>query len=119
MTTDNVELKDGMKIRKLTELKTEAGKDNEEAMLERVEYFKEKNQEKSARHEHANLYRIMDLLYKHFEMCSYREKELLGKWVNEYGNARGLQDLDENIVKEWKEKFKDSGLTLPSELKGF
>ena len=36
-----------MKIRKLTELKTETGKDNEEAMLERVEYFKDKNQEKS------------------------------------------------------------------------
>jgi hypothetical protein len=47
MSSDNVEIKDGLKLRKLTELKTEAGKANEEAMLERVEYFKEKNQEKS------------------------------------------------------------------------
>ena len=47
MSSDNVEIKDGMKLRKLTELKTETGKANEEAMLERVEYFKDKNQEKS------------------------------------------------------------------------
>ena len=47
MSSDNIEIKDGMKLRKLTELKTETGKANEEAMLERVEYFKEKNQEKS------------------------------------------------------------------------
>ncbi len=47
MSSDNVEVKDGMKIRKLTELKTGAEKEYEEAMLKRVEYFKKQNAKKS------------------------------------------------------------------------
>ncbi|NHJ23860.1 MAG: hypothetical protein EAX89_04760 [Candidatus Lokiarchaeota archaeon] len=47
MSSDNVEVKDGMKIRKLTELKTGAEKEYEEAMLKRVEYFKKQNVKKS------------------------------------------------------------------------
>ena len=39
--------KDGMKIRKLTELRTETAKDYEAAMLSRVEEFKGQNKEKS------------------------------------------------------------------------
>ena len=39
--------KDGVKIRKLTELRTTTAKELEEAMLNRVEYFKKKNLEKS------------------------------------------------------------------------
>jgi hypothetical protein len=42
-----VETKDGVKIRKLVELKTSTAEEYQEAMLNRVEYFKEKNQEKS------------------------------------------------------------------------
>ena len=47
MPSENVEIKDGMKIRKLTELKTGAEQDYEEAMLKRVEYFKKENAKKS------------------------------------------------------------------------
>jgi len=42
-----VEDKDGMKIRKLAELRTVTNKDYEEAMLGRIDEFKEKKQEKS------------------------------------------------------------------------
>ena len=47
MPKEFVEDKDGMKIRKLAELKTVTNKDYEEAMLRRVEEFKEKKGEKS------------------------------------------------------------------------
>jgi hypothetical protein len=47
MTEENVEIKDGLKVRKLTELKTSTEKDLEEAMLKRVEYFKEQDAKKS------------------------------------------------------------------------
>ena len=47
MPSENVEIKDGMKIRKLTELKTGAEQEYEEAMLKRVEYFKKENAKKS------------------------------------------------------------------------
>ena len=47
MSSENIEIKDGMKIRKLTELKTGAEQDYEEAMLKRVEYFKKQNAKKS------------------------------------------------------------------------
>lgn len=47
MPEEVIETKDGMKIRKLAELKTSAEKDYEDAMLRRVEYFKEKNEKKS------------------------------------------------------------------------
>ena len=47
MTEENVEIKDGLKIRKLTELKTSTEKDLEEAMLKRVDYFKEQDAKKS------------------------------------------------------------------------
>ncbi|MEJ2294370.1 MAG: hypothetical protein P8Y23_06325 [Candidatus Lokiarchaeota archaeon] len=47
MPEELVETKDGVKIRKLVELKTSTAEEYQEAMLNRVEYFKEKNQEKS------------------------------------------------------------------------
>ena len=47
MSSENVEIKDGLKIRKLTELKTGAEQEYEEAMLKRVEYFKKQNAKKS------------------------------------------------------------------------
>jgi hypothetical protein len=47
MTEENIEIKDGLKIRKLTELKTSTEKELEEAMLKRVEYFKEQDAQKS------------------------------------------------------------------------
>jgi hypothetical protein len=47
MSSENVEIKDGLKVRKLTELKTGAEKEYEEAMLKRVEYFKKQNEKKS------------------------------------------------------------------------
>jgi hypothetical protein len=47
MTEENVEIKDGLKIRKLTELKTSTEEDLEEAMLKRVDYFKEQDAKKS------------------------------------------------------------------------
>jgi hypothetical protein len=42
-----IEDKDGMKIRKLAELRTSTDKDYEDAMLKRVDEFKEKKGEKS------------------------------------------------------------------------
>ncbi len=39
--------KDGLKLRQLTELKTQTAKEYQDAMLNRVEYFKEKNLQKS------------------------------------------------------------------------
>jgi len=39
--------KDGLKIRQLTELRTNTAKEHMDAMLKRVEYFKQKNLEKS------------------------------------------------------------------------
>lgn len=39
--------KDGLKLRKLAELRTSTAKEYQEAMLGRVEYFKQKNLEKS------------------------------------------------------------------------
>jgi hypothetical protein len=47
MPEEVIETKEGLKIRKLAELKTNAEKDYEEAMLKRVEYFKEQNEKKS------------------------------------------------------------------------
>jgi hypothetical protein len=47
MSDDNVEIIDGMKIRKLTELRTGTAKQYEDAMLSRVEEFKVKNKNES------------------------------------------------------------------------
>ena len=47
MPEEVIETKEGLKLRKLAELKTSAEKEYEEAMLKRVEYFKEKNEKKS------------------------------------------------------------------------
>ncbi len=47
MSDDHVEIKDGMKLRKLTELRTSTAKEYEQVMLDRVEEFKSKNAEKS------------------------------------------------------------------------
>jgi len=47
MSDDYVEMKDGMKIRKLTELRTSTAKEYEKVMLDRVEEFKSKNADKS------------------------------------------------------------------------
>ena len=47
MSDDNVEIKDGLKIRKLTELRTNTAKAYEDAMLSRVEEFKVKNKNES------------------------------------------------------------------------
>jgi len=47
MPEEVIETKDGMKIRKLVELRTETAEEYNKAMLDRVEYFKQKNQEKS------------------------------------------------------------------------
>jgi hypothetical protein len=47
MPEEYVEDKHGIKIRKLAELRTVTDKDYEEAMLKRVNEFKEKKQEKS------------------------------------------------------------------------
>jgi hypothetical protein len=47
MSTEFIEDKNGMKIRKLVELKTDAAEEYQQAMLDRVNYFKKKNQEKS------------------------------------------------------------------------
>lgn len=47
MTEENVETKDGLKLRKLTELKTDTEQGLEDAMLKRVEYFKEQDVKKS------------------------------------------------------------------------
>ena len=47
MPEEFVEDKDGMKIRKLVELKTTTAKEYEDVMLSRVEEFKNKNADKS------------------------------------------------------------------------
>ena len=47
MSDEIVETKDGLKLRKLVELKTSTAEEYQKAMLDRVEYFREKNQEKS------------------------------------------------------------------------
>ncbi|MFX0032987.1 MAG: hypothetical protein ACFE8E_11010 [Candidatus Hodarchaeota archaeon] len=47
MPEEIIKTKDGLKLRKLTELKTSTAKEYEDAMLNRVEYFKKKNEEKS------------------------------------------------------------------------
>ncbi|MHA2281685.1 MAG: hypothetical protein ACXAC5_12630 [Promethearchaeota archaeon] len=47
MPEEHVETKDGMKIRKLTELRTNTADEYEKVMLERVEEFKRKNADKS------------------------------------------------------------------------
>ncbi|MFW9946846.1 MAG: hypothetical protein ACFFDX_08470 [Candidatus Odinarchaeota archaeon] len=47
MSEEIIETKDGLKLRKLTNLKTSAEKEYEDAMLNRVEYFKKKNEVKS------------------------------------------------------------------------
>lgn len=47
MSDKLVEDKEGMKLRKLVQLKTSTAKEYEQVMLERVEEFKNKNAEKS------------------------------------------------------------------------
>ena len=42
-----IETKDGLKLRKLVELKTSTAEEYQDAMMERVQYFKEQNQQKS------------------------------------------------------------------------
>jgi triphosphoribosyl-dephospho-CoA synthetase len=44
---EKVEMKDGFRVRKLAELKTEAAEQYEQAMLKRVEYYKKQNEKKS------------------------------------------------------------------------
>ncbi len=48
MTDEVTETKDGFKVRKLAELKTTTAKELEDAMLKRVDYFKEQNEKKSS-----------------------------------------------------------------------
>lgn len=47
MSEEYIEDKEGKKIRKLVELKTDTAKEYEQVMLDRVEEFKNKNAEKS------------------------------------------------------------------------
>ncbi len=47
MVDEVIETKDGLKLRKLVELKTSTAEEYQDAMLDRVEYFKEQNQKKS------------------------------------------------------------------------
>ncbi|MFX0026400.1 MAG: hypothetical protein ACFE8M_08280 [Candidatus Hermodarchaeota archaeon] len=47
MSEEIIKTKDGLKLRKLANLKTSAEKEYEDAMLNRVEYFKKKNEAKS------------------------------------------------------------------------
>lgn len=47
MVDEVIETKDGLKLRKLVELKTSTAEEYQNAMLDRVEYFKEQNQKKS------------------------------------------------------------------------
>ena len=47
MVDEVIETKDGLKLRKLVELKTDTAEEYQKAMLDRVEYFKDKNLEKS------------------------------------------------------------------------
>jgi len=47
MVDEVIETKDGLKLRKLVELKTSTAEEYQDAMMERVQYFKEQNQEKS------------------------------------------------------------------------
>ena len=47
MVDEVIETKDGLKLRKLVELKTSTADEYQNAMLDRVEYFKKQNQQKS------------------------------------------------------------------------
>ena len=47
MVDELIETKDGLKLRKLVELKTSTATEYQDAMLDRVEYFKKQNQQKS------------------------------------------------------------------------
>ncbi len=47
MVEEIIETKDGLKLRKLVSLKTNTAKEYQDAMLNRVEYFKKENQKKS------------------------------------------------------------------------
>jgi len=47
MVDEVIETKDGLKLRKLVELKTSTAEEYQDAMLDRVEYFKDKNQKRS------------------------------------------------------------------------
>jgi hypothetical protein len=47
MVDEVIKTKDGLKLRKLVELKTTTAEEYQDAMLDRVEYFKEQNQQKS------------------------------------------------------------------------
>ncbi len=47
MVDEIVETKEGLKLRKLVSLKTSTAKEYQDAMLDRVEFFKGENQKKS------------------------------------------------------------------------
>jgi hypothetical protein len=47
MSDEVIETEEGIKVRKLAKLKADTAEEYKEAMLNRVEYFKKKNQEKS------------------------------------------------------------------------
>ncbi|MHA1533635.1 MAG: hypothetical protein ACTSP8_02790 [Promethearchaeota archaeon] len=47
MVDEIIETKDGLKLRKLVELKTSTAAEYQDAMLDRVEYFKKQNEKKS------------------------------------------------------------------------
>ena len=47
MVDEIIETKDGLKLRKLVELKTSTAEEYQDAMLDRVEYFKKQNEKKS------------------------------------------------------------------------
>jgi hypothetical protein len=47
MVDEVIETKDGLKLRKLVELKTTTADEYQDAMLDRIEYFKKQNENKS------------------------------------------------------------------------
>jgi len=47
MVDEVIETKDGLKLRKLVELKTSTAEEYQDAMLDRVEFFKNQNKNKS------------------------------------------------------------------------
>jgi hypothetical protein len=70
-------------------------------------YLMSREKDQKARHERANLYRIMAFLVREVGEISAIDRQLLAEALREYepNSARGLHDLDPERLKTWRRAF--------------
>lgn len=91
MSEEVIETKEGLKLRKLAELKTSTAKEYEDAMLNRVEYFRKKNEAKSGFNS-----TLQNIFFKTFS-SALDLKVNIDKAIGEE-NLKKIHDVIDNIL---------------------